>query len=172
MSSCAAVTECINIILISFCEYMSLLCTLQHEQFVLTDFNEIWYCGAVDNCENVIKSCSLFGNWFSCLFSFCRIFIHKNWLNKCLSPIVRTSIRLLEDQNNFQVRIPPPYPRYKSELFKFIVLTWISHSPFPALSFTYCNLKQGTHTIVVDVLWFLYCYFMSNTPVCIRWFKL
>jgi len=65
---------------------------------------------------------------------------------------VHTCIRLLEDQNNFQVPIPLPYPRNKSELFEFIVLTLISHSPFPALSFTYYNLKQRTHTIVLDVL--------------------
>jgi len=172
MSCCAAVTKCINIVLSSFCECMSLLCSLQHEQFVLTNFNEIWYCGAVDNCVNVIKCCSLFGNWLPCLFFFYHMFIHKKWCNKYISRIVHTCIRLLEDQNNFQVPIPLPYPRNKNELFEFIVLTWISHSPFPALSFTCYNLKQRTHTIILDVLWFLYCYYMSNALMCIRWFKL
>lgn len=139
--------------------------------FVLTDFNKIWYCGAVDNCVNVIKCCSLFVDWLSCLFSFDHIFMHKKWLNKCLSPIIHTSIRLYEDQNNFQGRIPLPYPRNYSNTI-YSVKTWISHFPSRALSFPSCNLNQRTHAIVLDLLLFLYYYCISSTPVCIRCFKL
>jgi hypothetical protein len=173
MFCCAAVTKCINIILSSFCDYMSLLCTLQHDQFVLTDFNGIWCCGALDNCVNVIKCCSLLViDWHAFSSSIIYLYTKNGLINVYHQSYIPVSV-YMKTKTISRVEslflIQEIKLNYSNIIYS--VKTWISHFPFRALSFTYYNLNQQTHTIVLDLPWFLYYYCISNTPMC-SWFKL